>query len=547
MFILNRLDAALGTLSLALLFSLYFINRRSSIRILRGPPSSSFLLGLEHDLRMKKIVKILFEWSKEYGTAYRLAGCFGENILVISDPRAIHRIVSDSLQDYLETADVRRFFELFFGRGVLWATGEVHKRHRRVLSPAFSISHIRQFLPLFQGHVNHLAENWDNTLQGRSQTIDIIPWLHKATLDIIGESAFNYHFDALDNKPNPLTQTLYDLEKLGMAFTPMMTALLAIPRYIPDSINAWQAKRFPNSAEKIAKRYLDVSYEKAREVMKENGLDLSGDGETDEVPIGKGAERDILSILVRANREEDPRKRLSEEEILAQMSTLIQAGHHTTGYTLSWILYELAAHPEDQAKVYDEIRRVRETNPGELTSSDYESMSHLTLVLKEVLRLHPIIGTLEREAQRNDVLPLEFSVVATDGRTIDAVPVRKGQRIKIDISSYNRLEAVWGEDASSWNPQRFQVSSLESKKQTQVGMFANVLTFSGGPKGCLGWRFAVMEMTAILTGLLERYEFAIPPGVEIEVGNPGFIVPSVKGSEMDGPLLLLEVTPRAAT
>ncbi|KAF9257231.1 cytochrome P450 [Marasmius fiardii PR-910] len=546
MFILNRLDVALGTFTFALVFSFYFINRQSSIRILRGPSSSSLLLGLEHDLRVKKLVEILSEWSKEYGTAYRLAGCFGENILVVSDPRAIHRILSESLENYPETPDVKRIFQMLFGKGVLWVTGEDHKRHRRVLSPAFSINHMRQFLPLFQGHVNHLSEKWNSALQGRSQTIDIIPWFHKVTLDIIGESAFNYHFDALDNKPNPLTQTLYDLEKLGLALTPTMTALSAIPRYIPDSIAAWQAKRFPNPAEKIAKRYLDVSNEKAREVMKEAGLDLSG--HADEVPIGTAAEKDILSILVRANREEDPRKRLSEEEILAQMSTLIQAGHHTTGYTLSWILYEIAAHPEDQAKVYDEIRRVRESNPGDFTSSDYDSMSHLTLVLKEALRLHPVLCTLEREAQRNDVLLLEFPVVATDGRTINAVPVRKGQRIKVDISSYNRLEAVWGEDASSWNPQRFQVNGrLDSKTQTQVGLFANVLSFSGGPKGCLGWRFAVMEMQAVMTGLLERYEFSIPPGVEIELGNPGLIVPSVKGKEKDGPQLPLKVRPRAAT
>ncbi|KAG7087879.1 hypothetical protein E1B28_011927 [Marasmius oreades] len=546
MFILKRVDVAVTALSLVLFFSLYLLKRRSTLRILRGPAASSYLLGLEHDLRVKGLVSILSQWSKDYGTAYRFPGCFGKNFLVISDPRAIHRVLQES-DDYPEAADIKRLFEMIFGRGVLWATGEDHKRHRRVLSPAFSINHMRQFLPLFQGHLNHLAEKWNNALQGRSQTINIIPWFHKVTLDIIGESAFNYHFGAIENKPNELTKTLYDLENLGLDQSPGMTLAVALPRYIPDAVATWQAKNFPVYFDRIAKRYLEVSNQKAREVMKEAGLDLSGGGETDEeVPIGTGTERDVLSILVRANRAEDPRKRLSEGEMLAQMSTLIQAGHHTTGYTLSWILYEIAAHPEDQAKVYEEIKHIRETNSGGLTSSDYDSMSHLNLVLKEALRLHPVLPTLEREAMKNDVLLLDFPVVSRNGKTVDAIPVRKGQRIKVDISSYNRLESVWGEDASSWNPKRFETSESEGKTQTQVGMFANILTFSGGPKGCLGWRFAVMEMQAIMTGLLERYEFSIPPDVEIEAGNPGLVVPTVKGKETEGTQLPLKVTPRAS-
>ncbi|KAG7090321.1 hypothetical protein E1B28_011917 [Marasmius oreades] len=506
MFILKRVDVAVTALSLVLFFSLYLLKRRSALRILRGPAASSYLLGLEHDLRVKGLISMLFQLSKDYGTAYRFPGCFGENILVISDPRAIHRVLQES-DDYPEAADIKRIFEMIFGQGVLWATGEDHKRHRRVLSPAFSINHMRQFLPLFQCHLNRLAEKWNNALQGRSQTINIIPWFHKVTLDIIGESAFNYHFDAIDNKPNELTKTLYDLENLGLDQTPGMTLAVALPRYIPDAVAAWQAKNFPVYAEKIAKRYLEFSNQKAREVMKEAGLDLNGDGGTDDVPIGTGTEKDVLSILVRANRAEDSRKRLSEGEMLAQMSTLIQAGHHTTGYTLSWILYELAAHPEDQAKVYEEIRHIRETNSGDLTSSDYDSMTHLTLVLKEALRLHPVLPTLEREAMKNDVLLLDFPVVSQNGKTVDAIPVKKGQRIKVDISSYNRLESVWGEDANSWNPKRFATDS-EGKTQTQVGLFANVLSFSqwlsyslpvpvslisnspsrigGGPKGCLG-------------------------------------------------------------
>ncbi|KAG7086147.1 hypothetical protein E1B28_002106 [Marasmius oreades] len=253
---------------------------------------------------------------------------------------------------------------------------------------------MREFLPLFWRHdVNHLSEKWDNVLRGKTQTIDIIHWLHRLALDIVGESAFNYHFDALNNKPNELTTALYAFEKLAGDHTPTMTLIQAILRHIPDSVVSWKTKHFPFHGDKVVKRFLEVSNEKAREFVKKARLDSELD--SDEAKDETGMERDILSIHARANRAEDPRKRLvSEEEMLSQTSTIFQAGHHTTGYTSSWILYQLAAHPEDQEKVYEEIRRARERNSGDFSSFEYDSMNHLNPVIKET-RLHPSVPKLE--------------------------------------------------------------------------------------------------------------------------------------------------------
>ncbi|KAK1229645.1 hypothetical protein PQX77_007281 [Marasmius sp. AFHP31] len=201
-------------------------------------------------------------------------------------------------------------------------------------------------------------------------------------------------------------------------------------------------------------------------------------------------------------------------------------------------------HPEDQSKVYEEIKQAREVNPGELTSSDYDSMTHLTLILKEALRLHPVVPTVDREAMKNDILLLDFPVLSEGGKSVSEILVNEGQRIRVDISTYNRLESVWGEDASQWNPRRHLRLDSEEKKQAQVGLFANILTFSGGPKGCIGWRFALMELEAIVFGLLEQFEFSIPPGLEIEPEFPVLAVPTVKGKESEGPQLPLKITPR---
>jgi cytochrome P450 len=78
---------------------------------------------------------------------------------------------------------------------------------------------------------------------------------------------------------------------------------------------------------------------------------------------------------VRANKAENPSKRLAEHEVLAQMSTLIQAGHHTTAFTLAWILCELSRHSHDQQKIYEEIQRARVKRHGDLIAEDYDELS----------------------------------------------------------------------------------------------------------------------------------------------------------------------------
>ncbi|KAF9257540.1 cytochrome P450, partial [Marasmius fiardii PR-910] len=468
------------------------------------------LLGLEHDLRVKKVEDDLYKWSKEYGTAYKLPGCFGGNILMISDPRAIHCILQESVNDFPLPADFRKRIEIFFGKGVVWAIGVDHKRHRRILGPAFTINHTRKFLPLFQSHVNILSEKWNSELQGGKKIIDIVPWLQKAALDIIGESVFDYHFDALQDKPNELTETLHDLEKLGLNNSPTITLVQGILRYIPAVLVGFLSN-IPAF---------------------EDFLTLSN-------------RMSPINSIVRANRAQDPRKRLSEHEMLSQISTLIQAGHHTTGYAVSWILYELAAHPKDQMRVYEEIRRTRVRTSGDFTASDYDSMSYLTCVIKESLRLRPPVPILEREASKNSILPLDFAIISVDGKTIEAIPVIKGQRIQVNVSGYNRLEEVWGKDANTWNPGRFDETAPDPKLQTQVGLFGNVMTFS--EVLCFPGYFTLISFPSIVTGLLERYEFSIPPGVEIEGGNLGstaLIAPIVKGKEMKGPQAPLMITPR---
>jgi len=258
---------------------------------------------------------------------------------------------------------------------------------------------------------------------------------------------------------------------------------------------------------------------------------------------GKDEYKDVMSILVRANLAEDPRNKLSEDEVLSQLTTFMLAGHETTASTVTWALYELSRHPEFQNVVREEIKatRAQATQRGDygMSVADVDSMKYLLALMKETLRYYPIVHALVRSAGRDDIIPLATPQTTKTGETLTGIPVSKGQRVMVSIAAYNRLTSVWGEDADVWRPQRF-LEGAENDQKTTFGVIANV----SGLRSCIGWRFAMIEMQAILIELIENFEFSPPPGnVEIIRGPTGIMSPMVKGSTAGRTELPLTIKP----
>ncbi|KAF5371679.1 hypothetical protein D9758_003487 [Tetrapyrgos nigripes] len=481
--------------------------RYKSLGFLRGPPSPSFLLGNNYEIENQEDGTLVEDkWFKEYGTAFRYTGSLGLEMLMVADVKALQYILHTSGYRFPKSRDSRELALRFLGKGIIWAEGQVHQRQRKAMNPAFSASQLKQFLNLFQVSVDK-ANKWGQMLQDKKggDTLDVAQWLPRATLDVIGESAFDFKFDALDNKSSELSDAMRhatddsrDPSQLLILFRTWRRRL-ALPDFFLELIDS-----LPITKEDFRfEHFLKTSKKVGKELLESKGEDAAARDE-----------KDILSVLVRSNRAEDIKKRMNEDEVLSQIATLILAGHETTAYTMCWILYELAMRPEQQEKIVGELAEIRLRNPaGYLTAQEYDSMPFFNAIIKEGLRLHPVVARLNRVAGQDDVIPLAESVKSTSGDYMSHIPVKKGQNITIDIFRYNRLTSVWGEDASEWNPSRFLNRDL--KDQLSLGVYSNVVTFSGGVRACIGWRFAVMEMQALLAGILQEFEFAVPPSLDL--------------------------------
>ena len=82
-----------------------------------------------------------------------------------------------------------------------------------------------------------------------------------------------------------------------------------------------------------------------------------------------------------------------------------------------------------------------EGGEGGFSLADLEGMSVMHATLKEAMRLHPIVPSLNRKAAQDDVIPLANPIITKSGQAISSIPIRKGQEVHINIASYNRYAA----------------------------------------------------------------------------------------------------------
>ncbi|PBK89291.1 cytochrome P450 [Armillaria gallica] len=490
--------------SLLLAFLLHRWFKRPSVKHVKGPPSPSFWLGHERVLRDQGNAGDLeTKWRKEYGTLYRIAGCFGQDILIVCDPQALKHIFHSS-HPYPKSQDNVFILDLVIGKGLVTVDDETHHRQRKIMNAAFSLAQLQKAQVIFQQCSDKLVNGIQGSLARTDGIINVLDWTSKAALDIIGLASFRYDFGSLDGRNTELGQAMRHIFTASQSnSTAFELILVALIRMVPDSALGF-LKLFSTREIRQLASVGSIAKTTAREVMASH-VDV-------QTPEGDG---DIVDTLARARFA----GKMQDDEIEAQLMTFVVAGHETTSISLSWLLYELAEHPEHQSIIRAELKH----------SNDYDSMPFLNAAIKESLRLHPNSHNFIRTAPHDDVLPLSGG---------EKLIIPKGQTLFCSAHLYNRLPSLWGDDAEEWNPRRF----LDKTLPVSLGVYANLMTFSTGSRSCIGWRFAVMEMQIILAKLILHFEFSLPEGVEVQQfpGSPS-VVPVVKGKAHLGSQLPLRV------
>jgi cytochrome P450 len=113
-------------------------------------------------------------------------------------------------------------------------------------------------------------------------------------------------------------------------------------------------------------------------------------------------------------------------------------------------------------------------------------------LLYQLLGAHPLILILDWAAG-DDIIPLRVPVRTTDNKLVDRVSTVAGQTVSFAIRTVNRSMSIWGVDAKEFKPQQWLDKGGTQGKAREIQGYRHLLTFSDGPRTCLGRGFALAE------------------------------------------------------
>ena len=398
----------------------------------------------------------VYGWSEAaFGTPYLRRKVFGYTVHIPLRPAMIEHVLLDNAANYVKPDIVKKLLRRTIGSGLLSSDGGLWRDQRRIVAANFAPAAIDRLIPVFTNAANQIAEGWHD---GK---VDVAASATAATMRIISDSLF-----ACDRRLTTEAAVKHikaALEGFGEA---RMQALLGLP-IMPWSLKGRRAR--------AGQTYLRETLE---QVVRDRGPD--------------GGPDDFLGGLIRAlNGKFAP----AEAYALAvdNAATFYLAGHETTANALAWTLFLLSEQPELQARCAAEAAAA--LAEGEADPDLPERLPLLRRVLEESLRLYPPAPRFDRQAVEAD--------------RIDDHEVNPGDIVSIWPWLLHRHRDLW-DDPDRFDPDRFLPEAKAARHRFQY------LPFGGGPRLCVGMRFATIEALAVLAHWLRAWSFAPAPGRAVQ-------------------------------
>lgn len=329
------------------------------------------------------------------------------------------------------------------------------------------------------------------------------------TLDIIGKTAFDHDFHALDsiekwatldNRKNDQILNLGNRKQI-QAFDFRLPPLRLFFGILGLGKFDFITKRSNAKLDKVVDEIIDnakakVAQQKICEKNSEEPEVTSFSGSTVRSKYAQAVS--LLEVLLQAeyNNKDSPvksnRNYLSKQELREEMRGFILAGHETTSIWIYWCSYMLCKYPDVQQKVYENILTHAPSPSVAIKLQMTNEMSYLRAFMKEVLRLYPPVGLTFRHTIQEE--------------TFDGIKIPANTKIAIPVHLIHRDPKYWSRP-EDFIPERWLKDDFPANNKHAF------LPFSTGPRNCIGYQFATMEAQLILATLIRKFQFELAPSL----------------------------------
>ncbi|CAH1099040.1 unnamed protein product [Psylliodes chrysocephalus] len=453
-------------------FDIYKKNKR--LAHIPGPPPIPFF-GVKLPMNSFAIHTFFGNLIAKYGKTVKFY--LGTKLVVATcDADLIQAILQNP--KHIRKSSMYDLYRLFLRDGLVVSYGEKWKARRTLTNPTFHVSILKEFYTVFKEAsdvlVGKLQEEAD-----KGNVINAMDFASKLSLDTILETSFGEKLNIQQGSNHYYIKATNYLAKL-----------LFIKNF-----SLW--KRFDLPFKLFAKEYKEQ--EEALEHLDSMAIEIIKKKRKKNVNSDDGSERirNKRSILIDALIEHPE---LSDDDIHEEVNNFLFAGHETTSTTISFLLLELAAHPDIQEKLYQEILYHTQGDKKNLSVETLQKITYLDQVVKESLRLRTTASVIERKITED----VKFGDTVYPSGTIFSILL------------------YWLHNHPSYytDPEKFDPDRFIPENQAKRHPFAFV-PFSAGPRNCIGQKYATLQVKTVIARII--YEFKLLPveGFKLVLGIAG--------------------------
>jgi cytochrome P450 len=368
---------------------------------------------------------------------------------LLSHPDLIEQVLVTQHQNFIKHSFFWQHVHAVFGNGLLTSEGTFWLRQRRLSQPAFHRDRIAGYGDVMIDYTERMLDRWEN-----GQTRELHDDLMHLTLMIVAKVLFN-------------ADVAGDVGAVGRALDMAMKEIsvrFRRPIRIPDALPLPGNIRY-----RRAVRALDnVVY---RIIAAHRAQSGSGD---------------LLDLLMAAR--DDDGNAMTDEQLRDEAITIMLAGHETTALALSWTLALLAANPAVEESLHRELDEVLGGRAPAV--ADLPRLRFTEMVVMEGMRLYPPAYAIGREA----VKECEIGGYRIPARaTVFVCPWVQHRDPRYFERPHEFIPERWADGAAQRLP-RFAY-----------------FPFGGGPRICIGNRFAMMEAVLLLASITRRFRLELDP------------------------------------
>ncbi|KAJ8709491.1 hypothetical protein PYW08_009495 [Mythimna loreyi] len=352
----------------------------------------------------------------------------------------------------------------WMGGGLIITSGDIWKRHRKLLNPAFTLPVIYGFLDVFNSQSKKLVRSMEPHV-GKG-LFDHFPYMKNNAFETLCAGTFG--INAIDDK------------EFTQKYMESVNEMLNIETN--KAVKFWLHNDFLYKLTGLKKKEEEVIkslhamantvLQKKKAAMKNEALNNTCEFESTGIKY-----KAFLDLLLELSKN----GLLTDREIREELDNIIVAGYETTSYELTFALGLLGAHPEVQEKLYKELIEVVGSDK-DVEKDDVNKLVYTNAVLMECLRMFPSV-------------PLFIRYVDKDVRLKNYIMRAGSNCLLFPLTSHH--DQSWGAHADQFRPERWLDGDLRNNKE-----FA---AFGLGKRACIGRTYAMVSMKVTLAHLLLRY------------------------------------------